>query len=340
MKRQKSRSFRVWSFMAVFSVVVLTTNSAHAGAWGEPVLASLLLHQLQNIDKMIEGVLLGQLKSVAVTMLNNRVANLVGGSSTGTSLIISDWRNYLYTEPDEKVDLAMNDYYTTTLRSKSSGFSTSYGSSSYESYLENLTRSYLSGNAADSRTTATTLSEATADPVTALQNGDLRAFAALNESGSNPYGYMLQAQGYQMGVREQAQTAAQVKAMASGYKGVEDQNGNTILPSSTISLMVADSQNIGNNIIASAQNPEELISGVVTSLVNRTISNLVQNGVGQVQANLQRQVIGENSRVSNQLGVVKDTLGAGAAYSTNVRQQTSVNPVSAGSGAAAPKISQ
>lgn len=234
----------------------------------------------------------------------------------------------------------MNDYYTTTLRSKSSGFSAVSGSDSYESYLESLTRNYLSKDSSGSDSNATLLSEASDDPIAALENGDMRAFAALNEAGSNPYGYMLEAQGYQMSVQEQAQISAQVKAMASGYKGVEDSSGNTILPSSTISMMVADSQNIGNNIIAAAENPEELISGVVTSLVNRTISNLVQNGIGQVQANLQRQVVGEYSRVANQVGVVKSTLGAGAVYDTNVSQQKSVNPGSAGSGAAAPTIAR
>jgi hypothetical protein len=182
----------------------------------------------------------------------------------------------------------------------------------------------------------TTLSELSNDPVKSTEEGDFRTISLMYSTQSDPFGYALRAEKFKMIADTQYQNEAQIKAMSSGYKGVQDKYGNTILPGSTIGQMVADVQDIGNKVIAASQNPAELVSGVVTSLANRMITNLIQSGLGKVQATIQREIASVDSQIMNQVNSVNRTLGRGAAYTSEVRQQVNVNLDAAGSGAAMP----
>jgi len=336
-----TRRIRMASLTVALLFFVVSAPSAHADVWGAAYGAAVLSRTLTNIQNQIDGVLLATLKSTAVTLLNTRVMSLVGGSSVGTSQVITDWKAYLYTQPETKVTSAMDNFYATTLRSRSSasGYVAASGQSSYESYLEARTKSQLS--TAASTTTATTgtalLSEVSSDPAASIGNGDIRVFSAMTESGSDPFGYALKAQGYQMAVREQEQKAAQVQAAASaGYKGVKDDKGNVILPGATIGLMVANTQDIGNKVIAAASNPGELVGGVISSLTNKMITNLIQKGVGSVQSSIQREITSVDNKIMGQVTTVNTALGTGAKYTAAVKQQTTTNLNAAGSGAAIP----
>ncbi len=331
---------RLYSLIALIAVsyCTLMPSFVHAGAWGEDFEAAILKQMLEKIQKQIEGQLLGVLKSTAISLLNTRVASLVGGSSTSASLVISDWRAYLYQEPGQKALLAYDGFKSATLKGRSSGFSSASGGPSYESYLEKFSdRHVLDTNLLNSSTTL--LGELSSDPIKSVDAGDIRVISAMYSSESDPLGYALRAERFKMGADAQYQTEAQLKATSSGYKGVQDKAGNTILPGSTIGQMVADVQDIGNKVIAAAQNPTELVGGVITTLANRMITNLIQNGLGKVQASIQREISNVDSQIMSQVDVVNRQLGRGAAYTSGVRQQVNVNLNAAGSGAAMPILS-
>lgn len=331
------RSYSVVALVAV-SYCMLMPSFAHAGAWGEDFEAAILKQMLEKIQMQIDGLLLGTLKSTAISLLNTRVASLVGGSSTSASLVISDWRAYLYQEPGQKALLAYDGFKSATLKGRSSGFSSSSGGTSYESYLEKFSdRHVLDTNLMNSSTTL--LGELSSDPIKSVDEGDIRVISAMYATESDPLGYAIRAERFKMTADSQYQTEAQLKAMSSGYKGVQDSAGNTILPGSTIGQMVADVQDIGNKVIAAAQNPTELVGGVITTLANRMITNLIQNGLGKVQASIQREISNVDSQIMSQVDVVNRQLGRGAAYTSNVRQQVNVNLNAAGSGAAMPILS-
>lgn len=339
MKCPNTVRFRSAVMVIAVACSVLVPSYAHAGAWGESFEAAILKQMLEKIQRQIDGVLLGTLKSTAISLLNTRVANLIGGSSTSASLVITDWRAYLYQEPQTKVKLAMDTiFYPSTLRNRTSNFSSGSGGAVYENYLHNRTEKLLS-DADLPAGSVMTISEISPDPISAIGKGDISVFNKLIESGSDPYGYALKAEGYKMKKTEEAQKEQEIKAIASGYKGVEDKHGNTILPGSTVGQMVADVQDIGNKVIAASQNPAELVSGVVTSLANRMITNLIQNGLGKIQSTIQREIASVDSQIMNQVNVVNRTLGQGAMYTSSIRQQVNVNLKAADSGAAMPILS-
>jgi hypothetical protein len=83
-------------------------------------------------------------------------------------------------------------------------------------------------------------------------------------------------------------------------------------------------QDIGNKVIAAASNPGELASGVIVSLVNKTITSTIQKGIGKVQANIQREIRNVDQQVSGQLNEINSKLGPAAGFLKRVRQQTDV----------------
>lgn len=338
MKNRVVGGVRTVMMMAVFLFSLVAVPPARADVWGAAIGAAILSQTLTKIQDQINGVLLVTLKSTAITLMNTRVASLVGGSSVGTSQVITNWQDYLYSQPETNVSSAMDNFYSTTLRSRSaaSGYVSASGQSSYETYLETRTRKQLSTTSSSTATTST-LSEVSSDPESSLGNGDMRVFSAMYESGSDPFGYTLQAKGYQLAVREQEQKAAQIQAASSaGYKGVKDNNGNVILPGATIGQMVANAQDIGNKVIAAANNPAELVGGVISSLTNKLVTNLVQQGVGSIQSSIQRQITSVDNQIMGQITTVNSALGTGAKYTSEVKQQTTTNLNAASSGAAIP----
>ncbi len=114
------RSFlRVLFIMVLVLNFSLTTTPARAGVWGESIAATLLNQTLDMIKRQLEGAILGTLKVAAISVLNSQVGQMIGGTTLGDALFISDWEDFLYRQPAEKVRVQMNDFFTLTLRGKS-----------------------------------------------------------------------------------------------------------------------------------------------------------------------------------------------------------------------------
>jgi hypothetical protein len=325
----KKRSIHIPALFVALSVSVFLAPQVRAEAWGTNIASAILDNMFEKIARQIEGALLSALKVSAVQLLNTQVGNLIGGSSAGGSAIISDWREFLYSEPEQKVQVYMEDWFaqTTGGRGSSANYDSPYSLASgtnptlgsYSARLVEGAKMSLSAPYQGSN-----LEEISPDPEAALAEGDLRTLNAFFANPmNNPFGYTLAAQSHERSVREMEQQQQFVKAIASGYKPIES-NGKTILPGSTIGQMVADAQDIGNKIIAASNNPAELASGVIVSLVNKTITSTIQKGIGNVQANIQREISTVDRQISGQFKEINKALGPAAGFVKEVRQQTGV----------------
>lgn len=314
--------------------VGLSASPARAGYWGESLMAVTLDQLITTIKSQIEGAILGTLKVAAVTMLNSKVGQMVGGSSAGNSMIISDWDQFLYQAPAEKVNVYMNDFFSSVTQGK-------YASANYvgvgdtQGDVNGGYVAYLVGGAQQSIGMEGSaggfqynLDEFSSSPEQIFQNGDWRGFNAfVSNPMNNPWGFQIATQGVFSEQLAKEQKKADVKSKASGFKAPEA-GGKTVAPVATIEGMVKDTQNIGNQIIAAAKNPGEFLSGVVGALVNKTITNLVQRGVGQVQANIKREIGNFDKKVTAKLNQVDKQLGPAAKYlkTTSQRVDTQVKP--------------
>lgn len=318
----------IFAVLFVNMLVFSAPHAAQAGYWGEPIAAAQMKFTMETIRRYIEGALLGSLKVAAVQMLNQQVGQLVGGSSVGEALFITNFNDFLYQGPAQRTELYMNDFFTLTTRGKTSGSNyIGVGDSggiggNYASYLVSVGRQATT-EAAGINTY--NLEEYTPSPEAMFAEGDWRAFNAFfSNPANNPYGYSLQAEKAYQEKLAMEQQEATVKALSSGFLPAES-NGTVITPAGTIEAVVADVSTLGNKVIAAASNPTELLSGVVSGMANRMISNLIQRGVGQVQSNIQRE-LGNVSRSLNTASTqASQQSGPGAQFNSSTAQRLNVN---------------
>ncbi len=314
--------------LAIFFHTVVFAPHVQA-FWSDAIPAAFVKQTLEKVARQIEGAMLGALKASAIQLLNTQVGQLIGGSSTGGSAIISDWRGFLYSEPEQKVQVYMEDWFTQMSRGRAS--SANYASpyslaNGTNRTIGNYSVSLVEAGRASLNSAPQPCKELDRfpDPASAIDDGNLAAInAAFVNPTCNSFGFSLGTQSVAMQKAEEERNINFVKSVASGYKPIES-NGKTILPGSTIGAMVADANDIGNKVIAAASNPAELASGMIVALVNKTITNTIQKGIGSVQANIQREIGNIDRQISGQVKEINKSLGPAAGFVKEVRQQTNV----------------
>lgn len=308
------------------SIGMLTyVPQARADCWGCTMAAAIMKQTMETIQRQVEGALLGSLKVAAVEMLNKQVNQLVGGSTAGKALFITDMNDFLFKTPAQQTEIYMNDFFSQTTRGKASsanyvgiGDAGSAVSGNYTSYLVTQAK-----NATVNSNQAPTydLDQYTPNPETMFQEGDMRAFNAFfSNPANNPFGYTLMAeQAYQSKLATE-QKKQEVKATASGFLPVE-KNGKIVSPAATVEAISNDVKTLSNKVIAAASNPAEFLSGVVSAMATKAIQGIVDKGIGEVQTNLQREIGNVDTQVANGLKSAASQYGPGAQYDPALLQR-------------------
>ncbi|MFZ2299543.1 MAG: hypothetical protein WAW00_00195 [Candidatus Moraniibacteriota bacterium] len=319
----------VFSVLFISMLLFSVPRGAHADYWGASYAAVGMDQMISQIKRAIEGALLGALKSAAIQALNQQVGQLIGGgSSSGQALFITNYDDFLYKGPAQRTELYMNDFFTMTTRGKGSSANYSGAGSSggiggnYASYLTSVGKQATVQQGAP-RTT--NLEEYTSSPQAMFAEGDWRAFNAFfSNPANNPYGYSLQAeQAYQNKLAQEQQEALVQAQSAGGF--LPSRSGNTVVaPGGSIQAAQTDVQNLPNTFLATATNPGELLSGVIAAMANKMVSGLIQNGIGQVQSNVQRENGNVQNQVSTALEQATKAQGPGAAFTQEIQQRTSI----------------
>ncbi|MFH0969389.1 MAG: hypothetical protein V1804_02685 [Patescibacteria group bacterium] len=290
MKKNKINKIIVALLLSAI-IIFVPLESVRADAWGANYSAAILKQTMEQIAQQIHGAIMGALKQAAVQTINSSVSAMIsGGGGSGGALFITNWNDYLVSQPLKKTELYMNDFFTLTTRG--SGSSSNYLSSSrsgegisgnYTNYLVEQAKKATTGSSIPQ----TNISEYVSDPSEMFSAGNWRGFSAfVSNPANNPFGYTLMAQSAYQEKLEQEKDEARIRAMSyQGYTAKES-NGNVITPGSAIASMQAGVQDLGNKIIASAQNIPEVITAVVT----RIATNAIRQGIGNAQRNVQREI--------------------------------------------------
>ncbi|TXI35257.1 MAG: hypothetical protein E6Q53_00070 [Candidatus Moraniibacteriota bacterium] len=328
-KRRLSRAMLV-----VFMLVLIggTAQPAKADVWGAAFAAELMGQIMDTIKKQLEGAILGTLKVAAIQVLSSQTAQMIGGTTLGNALFITDWYDYLYQKPAEQTKLIMNDFFTITTRGKyasanyvGAGDVTSSVSGNYPAYLVSQAKQSIGDESTQGEVGVQyDLDSYCSSPDELFQEGDYRCFnAMISNPANNPFGYTLSATAHYARTMNQKIEQAKTEAQSSGFTG-KKQGGKTIAPAATIERMLSDVQNIGNNLIAAASNPNEFLSGVVNAVVNKAVSSMIQKGVGKVQANIEREIKRVDAKVNRELTRIDKQLGPAAKFTNEWSQKTNV----------------
>jgi hypothetical protein len=308
------------SFLLVLVVFTLYPN--RASAWGDAIPAAIIKDTMETIRHTIEGALLGTLKVAAIEVLNSQVMGFVGGAVGSDSKVITNFEDFIDTVAEEEAErIVVNDFLSQSLRGKGSSanyikIDTNGGiRADYDAFLRDAILETVRDRKRISQNDYAECSTSGSDPRKGIEEGDLRAISCMVASEkNNPIGISLAAEAaydaeYQRKAQEQI-----VKAQSSGYSPAIDKEGNIITPSGSIQNLVDNVTKLGYDTITGATNPGEFLSGVVVSVVNRSVSNLVQRGVGEVQGKIRREIRNVDRKIIGAKNNAERSLGPGAIY--------------------------
>jgi len=296
-----------------------------ADSWGAAYGATMIDQMITTIKRQIEGAILGTLKMAATEVLNNKVMGLVGGGTGSQPLFITDFKEFLYQDPHEKVHLFMNDFFSMTTQGKASA--ANYRGEEFNAGIHGGDFSGYLINTAKSVTTERSVRKYNFDQfggINGFSRGNLKAFNAFfSNPMNNPYGYSIEAQQMYQEQLKTEQTVAATKSLSRGFLPKE-QGGRVMSPAATIEAAVTNVQNLGNNIIAAAENPGELVSGVILAMANKMVTNLIQRGVGEIQSKIQREIRNVDNKIYGAVKEATDEIGPGVQYMGNVDKNLKV----------------
>jgi len=331
-RQQKNKIFIQNFNIKFFSVFLLLCFSfalfpheVRAESWGSNYYSTIIDQMITTIKRQIEGAMLGTLKMAATEMLNSQVMGFVGGGAGSEPLFITDFKEFLHQDPKEKVDLFMNDFFSMTTGGKSA--SANYVGAEADGSIRGGDYTAYLINVAKRETTERRTSRYDLDQyggVNALARGDARAFHAFFRNPMNsPYGYTSEAvQMYQEQLQAE-QTVAATKALSSGFLPKE-QGGRVMSPAATIQAATTNAQNLGNNILAAAQNPGEILSGVIVAMANKMVTNLIQKGVGEIQSKIKKEIRNIDNQVYGTIKQATREMGPAVQYMGNVNKNMGV----------------
>jgi hypothetical protein len=297
----------------VFLSVLLPAHQAQAGAWGEAYAATLMKDALEQIRKSIDGVILGAVKAAAISSVINQVDRLLGGVGAASPRYIRNYDDFLREQPGIEAQAIVHNFLIKTYRGKSStaNYTGAEGATAHEG--SHATRvEQAARNALERNEEAYDLDEYCRNVRDPLREGDWRCQDAYwSNPLNNQTGAALRAESEYEAIREELRYQRQIMATSDGFLPAFDRNGRVITPSGTIGAVVNDARTLATKVIAAAENPQELVSGVVFALVNRGINTLATKAAGLVEDAVDKTVgkaVDEIIKVSGDVGKVLRTV--------------------------------
>ena len=220
-------------------------------------------------------------------------------------------------KPKNNSDLFINDYISQATNGR--GSSTSYkpakgegiGGGSYTNSLAQDAKKATSNKPAQQKVTYT------GDPTkmfsSSSSGSSSNGFANLNLlfSGINydPIFVMHAQEKYQENLKNE-QKIAQTKVISGqGFTGKEV-NGKTVIPGSVVKDQTSKVQNMGIDVLTSAQNLPE----VIASAISATINQAMLHGIGNMEAIIHREISNVRSQTTAQNNAANKSGGPGSQY--------------------------
>lgn len=286
---------------------------AKADYWNGAMLASIWKRTMERIDKKMDALIMSIAKEAAMNTITNNVNSMISGENSGSPLFIDNWENFLFEEPHAKTQIYMNDFFSSVTSGRgsssydSSGIALNYeggdgtptcssgakcvegastsregvvkGSSTFNNILGGNYENYLIQQAKNVTTDIiqpkTDLRNYVSDPSQMFSTGNWRAFSSfVSNPANNPFGFSLMAQEEYHAEEIKNQKLAEVQGVSyGGFKAVTS-GGMITTPGSTIKDIQSQTLDLGNKIVAAADDPEEVIVAVVNKVVNEAFSGI------------------------------------------------------------------
>ncbi len=339
LNKKISTILAIFLIIATFSFFHIPKSEA---AW-IPGIDPIISETLKDIHDQINGVIMGAAKQAALSALNMQISILIGGGKGGGSLIISDYNDYLFKQPEAKANAFLNDYLSQTTAGRGSasyipnneGFGNNavaedmmQNNPSYASLVNtaqaagiNLNINSMAGNYMQKLVNSAKASilppssapqvTYTGDPSQMFASGNFRNMSLYLSGVNNPWAFNLNAQQAYQNNLQQQQTIADTQAkIGQGYASKTASNGQVITPGSTIKDLESGINDLPNKLIAQANSLPEILTAFVGKMVAQTITQ----GIGNISAQIGKNVINVKAQATQQLNSEVQQMGPAALF--------------------------
>jgi hypothetical protein len=286
-------------FIMVFVFTFMPVSKAKADYWGAAMAANIMQMAREKIMKMIDEFMRGAMKQMAVQSIVTSISGTVSGGGGSGAMFIVNYKDFLIKQPQQKTQLALNDFFSATTRGKGSSLNyvSGSGGSSSGNYTSQLQKSAQNATNFNVAPPTMDLQQYASGPSTVFASGNWRGYTALVSNPANNFGLTLMAKDVQLKTFSQEQSSAATQAVSNqGFLG--KMNGDNVMtPGSLVKDMQAQAQDVGNKALASATSLPEII----TSLVSRMAMQTLTQGVGNISAQIKSSssTKSQNANASN-----------------------------------------
>jgi len=294
------------------------------------------------IDQLMIVITGAAQQASAKMSLQSTFAAVAGGGGGGGPKFITDWQGALETDPQAEAASYIESMSSNSTRMKDSSFYESADDSAMVAFegvgADGLAQYFRSPRFVDSASAAGAsassgnymaslkaivqgiTSQAASsnkcpltyegNPANMFADGTFKNFSKFMSGNNNPWSYQTCMQKAYEDKLASLKKIAEVQAGAySGFKGTGT-NGMVSYPGSLIKEKVANVEKMGNDIIANADG----IAKVITSAVIKMGMDAMQNGIGNVKAQIQKNVTNVSNKATTQTQNQVEKYGPGALY--------------------------
>lgn len=108
----------------------------------------------------------------------------------------------------------------------------------------------------------------------------------------------------------------------------KEKDGKVVAPAGLLEGMVVKVKTMSADVISTAENPEQLAAGVISSYANQVINRVVQQGLGKAESMIASKFGSVGTQVAREIGSGMASEGLGVNFSQETRQRGNAQPTS------------
>lgn len=291
MKSRKKITSAILSLILIFQVVFFVPTAKAQWVVADPIAdiqttlqqiagtGTWIQDLLEWADRNLSSYIVTAAKYLALMVVQETVAEFIG---EGDGMLIRDYKNYLYTAPNQRTMTQMDNFFKSTSGGRSSAYNyEGIGSTNYHAYLEKQSKKSIK-----KETPKTTLQNHASDPSQVFSTGNMKGIMSYMECGNNPACLALSANNkYEEEFSKQQDVARSEQQNGLLPKKV---NGRIVSPAFIAQNAFAEVDKVGTALIMEAGDGEQqmtdaliqIAEGTVISTVSRLANYGISDNVG------------------------------------------------------------
>jgi hypothetical protein len=300
--RRKKITIFLSTVLLLFTLCFWQVPKAQATLW--PGIDPAIRTGLEEVMKLIDGLIVGVLKQQSIVMLNSQINTLAGRGAGGQPAFITNWQDYLINEPMHQTNVYMNDYVSRMTRGRGtySGYSTEgfTGPGNYSAELQQVAQNTINDVLSPDQKTFEITYEGTPSQMLASNNFKNMEIYVNNSP------WRISANVHAVTQRKLNNETLQAQSQSIANQGFP---GTSTSPGILAKEMMANVQNMPNAVLANATS----LSEVITSLVSQMISRSITQGFSSVQRSISKTTSSVNKFNSSVNKAIEES-GPGARF--------------------------